>query len=195
MIRIACKVFAVMMVALIGAQAPAQEMTPEQMAEMEAYIKAGTPGDPHRAMAQMVGAWDLKIKSWMEPGAPAIEDAGTAKRSMTLGGRVLVEEFSGSMMGQPFTGYGMRGYDNVTGEHWSTWNDSMSTGIMLSKGTCDAKGTCTFTGSYNDPVRKSVVTMRMTTRQESPTKEIFEMYGPDKSGQEMKMMEIVYTKR
>jgi hypothetical protein len=35
----------------------------------------------------------------------------------------------------------------------------------------------------------------MTTRWTSPTTEVFEMYGPDKMGKEMKMMEITYTKR
>ena len=43
------------------------------------------------------------------------------------------------MMGMPFTGHGMRGYDNVSGKYWSTWNDSMSTGMMVSEGTCDAQ--------------------------------------------------------
>src|SRR5207245_728697 len=116
-----------------------QQMTPEQKAEMEAYTKAGTPGAPHQAMASSVGTYDLKIKSWHEPGGPAMEDTGTAKRTSTLGGRVLLEDFSASMMGSPFTGHGMRGYDNVTGKYWSTWNDSMSTGLMLSEGTCDAQ--------------------------------------------------------
>ena len=66
---------------------------------------------------------------------PAMEDTGPATRTMTLGGRVLVEEVSGSMMGMPFTGHGMMGFDNVSGKYWSTWNDSMSTGIMMSEGT------------------------------------------------------------
>lgn len=196
MTRYAGRAFSAALIALIATLAPAEEpkMTPEQMAEMEAYMKAGTPGEPHQAMAATVGTYDLKIKGWHEPGAPVTEDVGTAKRSMILGGRVLVEEFNGSMMGQPFTGHGMRGYDNVTGKYWSTWMDSMSTGVMLSKGSCDAKGACTFTGSYDDPVRKTLVTLRMTTRQDGP-KEIFEMYSPDKSGKEFKMMEITYTKR
>ncbi len=73
---------------------------------------------------------------------------------MMLDGRVMSEDFKGSMMGMPFTGHGMHGYDNVTGKHWSTWNDSMSTGLMVSEGTCDAKGACTFTGSWNDPITK-----------------------------------------
>ena len=53
------------------------------------------------------------------------------------------------MMGTPFTGHGMTGYDNVTGKYWSTWTDSMSTGIMVSEGSCDAEGVCTFIGWTN----------------------------------------------
>jgi hypothetical protein len=99
------------------------------------------------------------------------------------------------MMGQPFTGHGMQGYDNVTGKWWSTWNDSMSTGLMVSEGTCDDSGACTFTGSWNDPVTKGKTTARMTTKWTSPNVEVFEMYTPGPDGKEMKMMEITYTKR
>ena len=189
-------------IALLAVPAGAQEkkqpppMTPEQQAEMEAYMKAGAPGAPHQAMASMAGTYSLKIKSWHEPTAPAMEETGTAKRSMALDGRVLIEEVTSSMMGTPFTGRGMRGFDNVSGKYWSTWNDSMSTGLMVSEGTCDAQGkSCTFKGSWNDPVKKGPITSRMTTRWTSPTTEVFEMYGPGKDGKEMKMMEITYTKQ
>jgi hypothetical protein len=172
------------------------EMTPEQKAEMEAYMKAGTPGAPHKMLASAAGNYDLKIKSWHEPGGPAMEEPGTATRSMALDGRVLVEQVKSSMMGMPYTGHGMMGFDNVTGKYWSTWNDSMSTGIMVTEGTCDAQGTtCTFTGSWNDPIKKAPVKARMTTRWTSPTTEIFELYGPGKDGKEFKMMEITYTKK
>jgi hypothetical protein len=175
-----------------GGEAP--QLTPEQKAEMEAYQKAGTPGEPHKALAATAGTYTIKTKSWSEPGAPAMEESGTATRTMALDGRVLVEDVQSTMMGAPFTGHGMTGYDNVTGKYWSTWNDSMSTGLMVSHGKCDAKQSCTFTGSWNDAVKKRQVTSRMTTRWTSPTTEIFEMYGPGKDGKEMKMMEITYTK-
>ena len=86
----------------------------------------------------------MKAKSWHEPGGPADEESGTATRTMALDGRVLVEDFKGTMMGNPFSGHGMTGYDNVSGKYWSTWTDSMSTGLMISQGTCDAKMACTF---------------------------------------------------
>jgi hypothetical protein len=114
---------------------------------------------------------------------------------MILGDRVLVEDMNSTMMGSPFTGQGLRGYDNVTGKYWSLWMDSMSTGMMTSEGTCDAKNACTFTGSWNDPITKGPFKVRMTSRWTSPTTEVFEMYGPGKDGKEMKMMEIAYTKK
>lgn len=173
----------------------APQMTPEQQAEMEAYIKAGTPGAAHAELAKTVGSYDLAIKHWQAPGAEPVVEKGTATRTMVLGGRVMVEDMSSTMMGQPFTGHGMHGYDNVTGKHWSTWNDSMSTGLMTSEGSCDANGACTFTGSWIDPVKKTKATSRMTTRWTSPSTQVFEMHGPAPDGTEFKMMEITYTKK
>ena len=178
------------------AQHGEQQMTPEQQAQMEAYMKAATPGPQHQAMAAEAGAWDLAIKSWMEPGAPPMESKGSATREMILGGRVLVEEVTSEMMGMPFTGQGMRGFDNVTGKYWGTWIDSMGTGLMVSEGTCnEQQKTCAFTGSWNDPVTKKPVKARMNTKMTSPTVEVFEMYAPGPDGKEMKMMEITYTKK
>ncbi len=171
------------------------KMTPEQMAEMEAYMKAGAPGPEHAMLAGMAGTYDVAVKTWHDPSAPPEESKATATRTMDLDGRVLVERFEGSMMGTPFTGLGMTGFDNVSKEYWSTWMDSMSTGMMLAKGSCDEKHTCSFTGSWNDPIKKGPVAMRVHSRWTSPTTELFEMHGPGRDGKEMKMMEMTYTKR
>jgi hypothetical protein len=177
------------------AQDKPQKMSPQEQKMMEAYQKAGTPGPQHAALAKEVGTYDIAIRSWMSPGAPPMVDKGTATRTMTLDGRVLTEDVQATMHGQPFTGHGMQGYDNVTGRAWSTWNDSMSTGLMVSDGTCDAQNACTFTGSWNDPVTKSKVNARMTTKWNSPTEQVFEMYTSGPDGKEAKMMEMTYTKR
>ena len=171
------------------------KLTPEQQAEMDAYVKAGTPGDAHRKLADTAGKYSVKMRNWSEPGGPPMDETGTATRVMALDGRVLVEQFEGTMMGSKFTGHAMMGYDNVTGKYWSTWNDSMSTGLMVSEGTCDAKRNCKYTGTWNDPVTKKAITSRMTSRWTSPTTEVFEMYGPGKDGKEMKMMEMTYTRK
>jgi hypothetical protein len=183
---------------VVALPASAQEppaMTPEQQAEMEIYIKAGTPGSQHQAMAKAVGSYDLALKSWHAAGTPPMEEKGTATRSMTLDGRVLEEEVKANMMGQPFTGHGRQGFDNTSGKYWSTWNDTMSTGIMVAEGSCDAQRACTFTGTSIDPLTKKPTTMRMTSRWTNATTELFEMFGPGKDGKEFKMMEITYSKK
>jgi hypothetical protein len=177
----------------LAADAP-PEMTPEQKAEMEAYMKAGTPGEPHRMLAAGVGTYDVVVKSYGDPDAPPMVDKGTAVRTLDLDGRIVVERMNCTMMGMPFTGTGMTGFDNVSGKYWATWTDSMSTGIMLSEGTCDAQHACTFVGSWNDPV-KGRVTSRMVSRRVSPGVETFEMYSVGKDGKETRMMEMTYTRK
>jgi hypothetical protein len=179
----------------LAAQEGAPEMTAEQKAEMEAWAKAGALTAPHQAMAKQVGSYSAQIKSWQAPGTDPVIELGTTKRSLILDGRVLIEDFDSTMMGQSFQGHGMRGYDNVTGKHWSTWNDSMSTGIMTSEGDCDGQMTCTFVGSWVEPVNKKTITSRMVSRWTGPDTEIFEMYVPGADGKEFRMMEITYTRQ
>lgn len=187
---------ALLLAAPLAAQETAQpQMTPETLAMMEAYQKAAAPGAQHQRLAELVGTYDMSIKSWHGPGAEPTTDTGTATRKMILGDRVMVEEASATMMGQPFNGQGLHGYDNVSGKYWATWNDNMGTGLMVSEGSCDAKMACTFTGSYNDPLTRKPQTLRMTTRWTDASTEVFEMHGPGPDGKETKMMEITYRKR
>jgi len=171
------------------------QLTPEQQAEMEAYMKAGALGPQHEWMAGHVGTFDVAIRSWMDPAAPPMESKGVAIRTLHLGGRVLHEEFQAEMMGTPFTGLARGGYDNASGKWWSTWTDSMSTGIMVSEGECDDQGSCTYAGTYNDPVKGGPVTSRVVTKWVSPDQQFFAMYGPGRDGTEVKMMEMTYTRR
>ena len=189
-------VFAAALAAPVFAQeGEMPQMTAEQQAEMEAYMKAGALGPQHELMAEHVGTYDVAIKSWMDPAAPPIESKGVAIRTLHMGGRVLHEEFQGDMMGTPFTGLSRGGYDNVSGTYWSTWTDSMSTGIMVSEGECDEEQTCTYIGTYNDPIKGGPVTNRYVARWTSPDEQYFAMYGPGPDGDEVKMMEMVYTRR
>ncbi len=186
--------------AVLAAPAFAQEgespqMTPEQQAEMEAYMKAGALGPQHDEMARQVGTYDVAVKSWMDPAAPPIESTGVAVRSLHMDGRVIHEDFQGDMMGTPFTGLGRSGYDNVSGKYWSTWTDNMSTGIMVSDGECDDDRNCSYVGTYNDPITGGPVTSRIVSKWTSPDEQTFAMFGPGPDGTEVKMMEMVYTRR
>jgi hypothetical protein len=189
---------AVAMVLLAAGTAFSQEAgTPsaEQQAMMEAYQRAAALGPQHAMLAKMAGDFALTVKSYMEPGAEPEVSAATATRRLILGGRFLEEVVKGTMMGAPFEGRGISGYDNVSGDWWGTWIDNMSTGIMISRGEWDdAAGVGSFTGEFNDAVTGKVQTSRMTSQRLPNGDEIMEMYMPTPGG-EVKAMEILYKRR
>ena len=143
----------VCLLAVLGPTAAVAEEAPmDEAAMMEAWAAAGTPGEHHARLAETAGSWNMEVKMWMGPGDPMVS-TGTAERKMILGGRVLMEEVTSSMMGGTMNGIAMTGYDNVTGKLWSTWTDSTSTGLTSSEGTYDAEtGVYTFHGEMPDPM-------------------------------------------
>ena len=82
---------------------------------------------------------------------------------MLLGGRYLQQEYAGEMMGSPFAGINIIGYDNHTKKYVSVWMDSMSTGIYHFVGTASADGkTITQECSYDDPARGPLIWRSVT---------------------------------
>jgi hypothetical protein len=164
-------------------------------AMMEAYTKLATPGEPHKMLAGMEGSWNARTKFWMEPNKPPTESAATCEQKMILGGRFLQQEFTGDMMGSPFTGIGVTGYDNHTKKYVSTWMDSMGTAILVFEGMAGADGkTITQEGRYDDPI-KGPLKWRSVTKIVDENTHVFEMHETDKKGKEEKMMEITYTRK
>ena len=172
----------------------ADEQKMDMQAMMEKFEKQGTPGEPHKRLASMEGSWNTKTKSWMEPNKPPMETAGTCEQKMILGGRFLKQKCSGDMMGKTFEGVGLTGYDNQTKKYTSTWMDSMSTTLHVMEGASGDDNTITQEGQYTCPIRGEMK-LRSVTKMVDQNTNIFEMYGTDKSGQEMKMMEITYTRK
>jgi hypothetical protein len=174
-------------------EAPAAQMSPEEKAAMEAWIRAATPGEQHAWLASLAGTWSFQGTFWSAPGTEPSKSQGTAERTALLGGRVVRETVISTFMGQPFEGMGLTGYDNVAGKYWSTWTDNMSTSLMTSTGTC-TKGTCTFESQNTDPMTGKTATARMVSKHET-AREVHTMYGPGPDGKEFKMMELVYTRK
>ena len=109
--------------------------------DVDAWAKAGTPGEPHKRLAASVGEYSVVVRSWNEPGAPPMEDKGSASRKMIFDGRVLVEDFSSSMMGTPFASRSRASLRGVCPPNWtitpvgfSTWTiSSTSSSVNGSK--------------------------------------------------------------
>jgi Protein of unknown function (DUF1579) len=185
--------------ALIASPVLAKEKKHEKQkdpqAMMEMYKKMATPGEPHKLFATLVGSWTTTNKEGMEPGKPPTESTGTAEMKMLLDGRFLYQEFTGNMMGQPFSGVGIDAYDNMTKKYTTAWMDTMGTGIFIMEGTASADGkTITLKGSHPEP-DGGRMTHRAVWKIVDDNTQIFDMYGTHHGGKEMKVLEITYNRK
>ncbi len=172
---------------------PSDAEKQEMMKKMEA---AGTPGPGHKALEALVGNWKAEVKCWHEPsGSPQVSQ-GTAKSNWILNGRFLQEDFHGEMMGKPFHGLYLVGYDNTKQTFNTVWVSDMQTSMFVSEGkgengnkviTQEGRTSCAATGQTN-------VLMKTVLRIISNDKHTFEMFDGSK-GENTKTMEITYTRQ
>lgn len=165
---------------------------------MKAMMEYGTPGPMHKMMASWNGTWTGETTIWEYDGATPTKSTGTAVNTMILGGKYQSSKHSGNMMGMPFEGHGITGYDNATKQFVSSWIDSWSTGIMHMTGNWDeATKTLTFTGTAPDITRPGKeCTYKQVSTVIDENMQSFVMYAPDpKTGKEFKMMEIKMTRK
>jgi len=168
-------------------------MDPQAM--MELWKQAATPGEPHKLFATLAGSWTTTTKEWMEPGKPPTESTGTAQMKMLLDGRFLYQEYNSHMMGQPFSGIGIDGYDNLTKKYVTAWIDTMGTGIFFMEGTASADGkTITLKGSHPEP-GGGKMSHRAVWKIIDTNNQTFDMYGTHHGQKEMKVLEITYTRK
>ena len=171
------------------------EMSPEQMAEMEAWMKAGTPGEQHKWLAGMIGEWDCDLEFRHGPDEEFEAGKGTSVSEWVLDGRIVKSEFASEFMGMPFQGLGFNGYDNVKGEFFSIWMDSMTTGFVSDSGHANDDGTeIEYHGGYTDPMGNKIKT-RNVVRDIDENKTIFEMYQSKNGGDMYMHGRIVYNRK
>lgn len=160
----------------VGAEAGAQP-------DMQAWMKSMTPGKHHEWLKRFEGDWEVSFKMYMDPAAPPMEVDATIAARMILGGRFVREELSGSMMGMPWQGAGMTGYDNNRNLFVTTWADTMGTGIVKAYGNLDKSGkVLTMVGEMDEPmtgeIGKAYMMKTTITGPDSHTFEVIEiLYG------------------
>ncbi len=173
----------------------AGSMSAGEKAMMDAMAKAATPGPNHEMLASIVGDWTYTSRMWMNPGASPTESKGTVTYTALLGGRFVQGQYRGDMMGMPFEGLGLMGYDNTAGQFQASWVDNMGTSITYLTGQYDAANkTYTFTGQEDDPVNPGAkINVREVVRVVSPDSHVMEWYET-RNGREVKMMEVSYSR-
>lgn len=163
---------------------------------MKSWVAYATPGAPHKALEGLAGSWTVATKYWMAPGAPPIEAAGTSENKMILGGRYLEQRYESTMMGQPFSGIGVTGYDNYKKRFVGSWVDSMGTGILTNSGTADKTGKkITFWGSMDDPHEKRTMKAKSVVTIVDADHHTYEAWHALPDGKMTKDLEIHYTRK
>ena len=135
------------------------QMSPEEMAAMQAeWAKTTAPGEHHKNLDYFVGKWKTTTKMWMGgPGSPPMESPGTSEVRWVLGGRFLMDEHKGTMMGQPYEGIGMTGYDNYRNMYISSWCSNMQTNMLTMTGKRHPHtGVFTYYGEMDEPALKVI---------------------------------------
>ena len=157
-------------------------------------IKHARLGPQHEKLAALAGTWDIKFKHRSGPKAPWQNDTGTATCKTLLGGRYLLEELDCTYSGAPYKGVRVHGFDNLAGNYFNIWMDTLGTWPVKSYGTSDDAGVLRFHGRWKDP----------ETPGGRPFKTIAARDGNDKwnlsffdtiDGEEVKVLEANYTRR
>lgn len=145
-------------------------------------------GKEHKWLATHAGDYTAKVGGMMG------ESEGTNKIESVLGGLWIVTHFESSMMGQPFKGMEIMGYDPGKEKFVSVWVDSMSTTLSPMEGTYDAEAkTLTMKGQSVGQDGEVGEMVNVTEYKESGMAFTMSMAGPD--GGLMPMMTIDYTRK
>lgn len=170
--------------------------TPDMSAMMEGMKEMSAPGKEHDALKPMVGTFDCKTKFYAVPGQPPAESDGNVVRKWTLGNRYLTEEYKGTVMGMPFEGFGITGYDKLQQHYHSYWIDTLGTGTWQMTGTADPSGKVfTFTGENFDPMVMAKKKGKTTTEVVSNDKHVMKMFEVAPDGKETMNFEMTCTRK
>jgi hypothetical protein len=169
---------------------------PDQKAQMEAMMKAATPGEPHKNLEALAGSWDVTVKMWMDPSRPPDESKATTEAQLIMGGRYLEEKVSGEFAGMKFLGQALKGYDNVRKVYTYVWIDNMGTGTSVaSSGSYDGgKKTFTYAGEEVDPLDGKKVKTKSVLRVIDKDKYEIDMFRED-GGKDVKVMHLDCTRK
>jgi Protein of unknown function (DUF1579) len=186
-----------------GSPATAMSGQPNDAEMMKQMMELSKLNENHKLLTDLDGTWSYTVTMWMAPNTPPMKSTGTAVRKSFMGGRYVMMDVTGKMKmpgpdGKPkdftFQGHGMEGYDNVKKKFVGTWMDNMGTGIMMSEGDYDpASKTFTYTSEY-EAIPGMKTNVREVVKVADKNHMSFEWYE-NRGGQEVKTMEINYTRR
>ncbi len=185
------------LVCLIGSAFAAEGTQPSEEEMMKRWMEVASPKAEHEMLGKLAGDWNCSMKFWMGPGAPMQEGKGACTHSVVNGGRAVSSLFTGEMMGMPYEGHGMDGFDNFNKVYWATWTDNMTTGMMYMEGTStDGGKTVVFNTTMDEPVMGvKDKPVRMVSKWVDENTHVLESWDEVGTPNEFKAMEITYSRK
>ncbi len=168
------------------------KMTPE----MEAMMKASTPGQHHRYLDALVGDFTADVKFWMTPDSEPMEFTGTVSREWVLDGHFIKETIKADSDMGPFKAISYIGYNNIDGQYESIWLENTSTAITSGSGTYNpATKTLSMMGKHRDPTTGHLITTWNKIDLSDPYRQTGTGYQIGDDGKEFKNFEGVFVRK
>jgi hypothetical protein len=164
-------------------------------AQNKARIEYSTPGEMHKWMSRWAGTWTGDANSYAAEQADPSVSATTANYKMLYNGLYQVNEFKGTMNGQPYEGQSILAYDNAKKQFVNIVLDNSGSGIGYYTGTLDpTTKVLTLKGTQYDPLTQKDIPVRQEIRFLNDDSQTITFYGPGTNGKEYKTMDIKLTR-
>ena len=144
------------------------------------------PVAQHALLKRMAGTWDALVQ------AGEASEKGTYSCELGMNGLWLTSDFDGQLMGAPYQGHEVLGWDPDKKKYVGCWVDSMTSALTLTEGTWDeAKQSLTMESLAPDPMTGQK--MVNVTQFQGDDQHVFRMHSG--SLDSPPMMTITYTRR
>jgi hypothetical protein len=156
---------------------------------------AAKPGPEQSFLAKRAGEYTRTVKFVAQPNADANASTGTAKISVTLDGRFIVEENTDTVFGRPVSGMRIYGFNNITKEYEAVWMYTMSTAMLFLTGTSvDGGKTIDLTGVSQNH-RGDKIPIHATIRQIDDDQFVVTLMSTGADGKEAAFQETAYNRK
>lgn len=146
-------IFAVLLLSGFVHRAFAQDTKPDLNA----------PGEQHRKLNALVGAWDVSLKIPVGPGRH-IDGKSSCEARWVMDGRFVRLEYTSTFRGKPLTVVRYVGFDRYKDKFVEVQFESTHTDVMQNEGSISSDGTTITTlGSHVDTAAGKAVKVRSVT--------------------------------
>jgi uncharacterized protein DUF1579 len=156
---------------------------------------ATKPGPEQSFLAKRAGEYTRTVKFVAQPNADVNASMGTAKISVTLDGRFIVEENTDTVFGRPVSGMRIYGFNNITKQYEAVWMYTMSTAMLFLTGTSTDGGKTIGLTGVSQNHRGDKIPIHATIRQIDDDQFVVTLMSTGADGKEAAFQETTYTRK